>query len=107
MSNAIAVTAATFDEEVLKSAVPVIVDFWATWCGPCRMIAPHLDKIAADYSGRAKVVKVDVDQEPDLALQYGVQSIPTLLYIANGEVKDQTVGALSYKDIAAKLEAIL
>lgn len=86
MSNALAVSDATFENEVIKSGVPVIVDFWAEWCGPCRMIAPILDQLSEEYSGKLKVVKVDVDANGRTAMQYSVMSIPTLLFFKNGKV---------------------
>src|SRR5579883_694383 len=94
MSNATAVTTADFEQEVLKSPVPVLVDFWAVWCGPCRMIAPHVDAIASEYEGRVKVYKVNVDEEPEIASKYGIMSIPTLLFFKEGKVVDQVVGAV-------------
>ncbi|MCH9680684.1 MAG: thioredoxin [Deltaproteobacteria bacterium] len=83
---------AHFGQEVLQSDVPVLVDFWATWCGPCRSIAPHLDTLADRFSGQAKVVKVDVDTSPQIAAQYGVRGVPTLLVFKGGEVVDRLVG---------------
>ncbi|HSV72743.1 MAG TPA: thioredoxin [Chthonomonadales bacterium] len=107
MSRAAAVTADTFDTEVLHSTMPVVVDFWAEWCGPCRMVAPHLDAIAEEYAGKAKVVKVNVDEEPDLAGRYNVMSIPTLLFIKDGKVVDQSVGAEPKSAIVSRLEKVL
>ncbi len=85
-------TSKNFEEEVLRSDIPVLVDFWATWCGPCRMIAPEVEKIAEEYDGKVKVGKVNVDEEPALAQQYRVMSIPTLIAFENGEIKNQTLG---------------
>ncbi len=81
-----------FNTEVLESDVPVLVDFWAAWCGPCRMIAPILDQLADEYDGKAKIAKVNVDEQTELASKYGVMSIPTLFLFKDGEVIDQTVG---------------
>ncbi|MCL6473821.1 MAG: thioredoxin [Firmicutes bacterium] len=101
------VTTDQFDVEVLQSNVPVLVDFWAVWCGPCRAIAPHVDAIAQEYAGRAKVVKVNVDEEPEIALRYGIQSIPTLLFFKEGKVQDMIVGVVPRQTIVQKLEALL
>ena len=86
---------ANFSRDVLQSPVPVLVDFYADWCGPCRMLAPTLDRLATEFSGRARIVKINVDQEPQLASQYHVSSIPALLFIAEGKVVVQTAGAAS------------
>ena len=107
MSNATAVSDATFEAEVVNSSVPVIVDFWAEWCGPCRMIAPILDEIATSYAGRVKVVKVDVDSNSRTASQFSVMSIPTLLFFKNGKVQDQIVGALPKKMLQEKVDKFL
>ena len=93
MGNAIAVTGDSFDTEVLKSSEPVLVDFWAVWCGPCRAIAPAVEEIATEFKGRLKVVKVDVDENQDIAVKYSVMSIPTLIIFKNGEAVDRMVGA--------------
>jgi len=106
MKSTIEINEANFDAEVLKSKEPVLVDFWAPWCGPCKMLAPVLDEIATEQTGRLKVVKVNVDENPGLAERYRVQAIPTLLYVANGEVKATSTGAASKKAILAKVETL-
>ncbi len=88
-------SAANFSRDVLQSPVPVLVDFYADWCGPCRMLAPTLDRLATEFSGKARIVKINVDQEPQLATQYKVSSIPALLFVAGGKVVAQTAGAAS------------
>lgn len=88
----ITITRDNFDTEVLKSDIPVLVDFWATWCGPCRMLAPIIAEIAGEYAGKVKVGKVDVDAQPELAAKFGIVSIPTLMLFKNGEVVAQSLG---------------
>jgi len=103
MSNALAVTDQDFEKEVVKSAVPVLVDFWAAWCGPCRMVAPVVEQIAAEYAGKLKVVKVDVDQNAEVSGRYNVLNIPTLLVFKNGEVVEKIVGAVPKPALVSKL----
>ena len=88
----IIITKDNFEEEVINSSLPVLVDFWATWCGPCRMLAPVIEEIATEYQGRVKVGKINVDEEQELAVKYGVMSIPTVILFKNGTVENTTVG---------------
>jgi thioredoxin 1 len=106
MKTTIEINETNFESEVLQSNQPVLVDFWAEWCGPCKMLAPVVEEIALEQAGRVKVAKLNVDSNPRLAAHFGIQSIPTLLYFAGGEVRDQTVGALSKRAIVAKLEKL-
>ena len=106
MKETIEINEANFERDVLQSKEPVLVDFWAEWCGPCRMLGPVLDEIATEQSGRAKVVKVNVDQNPNLDMRFGIQSIPALLFFSGGELRDQTIGAVSKGAIVSKLEKL-
>jgi thioredoxin 1 len=101
--NTVTVAAGTWEEEVLHSEVPVLVDFWAPWCAPCRMIAPALEELAAEFAGRVKIAKVNVDESPEIAGQFGIQGIPTLLLFKEGRVAEQYVGARPKADIARLL----
>ena len=102
---ALEITDATFDEVVLKSDKPVVVDFWAAWCGPCRMVGPIIDEVSSEYEGKAVVGKVDVDANQEFAAKYGVRNIPTVLVFKNGEVVGKQVGAAPKKSYVEKLEA--
>jgi len=106
MKQTIEVNDGNFEAEVLKSTQPVVVDFWAEWCGPCKMLAPVLDEIASEQGGRAKIVKVNVDENQALAARFGIRSIPTLLYFARGELREQTVGVVNKKSIVSRLESL-
>jgi thioredoxin 1 len=104
--NIVTLTQENFAAEVLKAAAPVLVDFWAEWCGPCKMIGPILDELAEEYSGRVKIAKVNVDQQQALATEYGVRAIPTLLLFHQGQVADQMVGLRSKRDLKASLDRL-
>ncbi len=104
--NIFILTDANFDQEVLKSSTPVLVDFWAEWCGPCKMIAPMLDELASEYDGKVKVGKVNIDEFQSIATQYGVRAIPTLLIFKDGEVAEQVVGMRSKRDLKATLDKV-
>ena len=101
------VTDDTFDDEVLKSPQPVLIDYWAEWCGPCKMIAPILDEIAREYSGRLKVAKLNIDDNQNTPAKYGIRGIPTLMLFKNGNVEATKVGALSKSQLAAFIDSNL
>jgi thioredoxin 1 len=104
--NIIQLTQENFAKEVLQSATPVLVDFWAEWCGPCKAIAPILDELAGEYDGRVKIGKVNIDNQQELAAQYSVRAIPTLLLFRAGEVADQIVGLRSKRDLKASFDRV-
>jgi thioredoxin 1 len=104
---ALEVNDSNFDEVVIKSEKPVVVDFWAEWCGPCRMIAPIIEEISNEYSGKALVVKCDVDNSPGVALKYNIRNIPTILFFKDGKIADKQVGAVPKNSFVNKLNALL
>jgi thioredoxin 1 len=104
---AVEITDANFEELVVKSDKPVMIDFWAVWCGPCRMIAPIVEEMSSEYEGKALIGKVDVDSNPNVAMKYGIRNIPTVIFVKNGEVVDKQVGAGPKQTFTAKLDALL
>jgi thioredoxin 1 len=106
-NNVVHVSDANFEQEVLKSPQPVLIDFWAPWCGPCKAIAPVIDELAGEYAGRLKVVKINVDDNPEVPARYGVRGIPNLLIIKAGEVKQQIVGAVPKVQLVRAVDSAL
>lgn len=104
MSNIVYLSDASFEQDVLQSNTPVLVDYWAEWCGPCKMIAPLLDEVAAEYAGRIKVAKLNIDENQDTPPKYGIRGIPTLMIFKNGEVEATKVGALNKSQLAAFID---
>lgn len=102
---ALEITDANFDSEVINSDKPVLIDFWAVWCGPCKLIAPVVEEVAKEYDGKFKVGKMDIDNNPNVAMKYGIRSIPTLLIFKDGKVVDQIVGAVPKNVITSKMDA--
>ena len=107
MSSATAVTDASFEQDVLKSDVPVLVDFWAPWCGPCRMVAPIVDEISKEFEGKIKVFKLNTDENPNVASQYGIRSIPTLMIFKAGQKVDTGVGAVPKTTLSSTISKYL
>jgi len=101
----IEITDSNFKEEVLGSDLPVLVDFWATWCGPCKIISPIIEELAKEYNGKFKIGKLNVDENPKIATQYGIMSIPTLIFFKNGKVMEQAVGALTKAELSKRIKA--
>ncbi len=107
MAHPLHLTDALFEQEVINSNVPVLIDFWATWCGPCRMIAPFIDELANEYEGKAKICKLDVDNNQETAMNLGIRSIPTIVIFKGGEAVDRIIGAVPKQQIVDRLNAHL
>jgi len=107
MADVVEVNESNFEEEVAKSDIPVMIDFWATWCGPCRMIAPIVEEASTAYGGKMKVAKIDVDNNQKIASQYSIMSIPAIMFFKNGEVVDQIIGAVPKKVLFDRIDKIL
>ena len=107
MAEPVEVTEQNWDEKVINSGVPVLVDFWAEWCGPCKMIAPAVHDLAVEYDGKLSVGKLDVDSSPNIAMQYGVRSIPALIFFKDGKPVDQIIGAVPKGALKKKIDAVL
>ncbi len=107
MANAVPVTEQSFDSDVIKSSVPVLVDFWAVWCGPCKMIAPIVEDLAGEYAGKLKVLKLDVDENSGIAVKYNVMSIPTLGIFSKGELIERIVGYMPKEQLKKRIDAAL
>jgi thioredoxin 1 len=105
--NIVKLNKANFEQEVLKSAAPVVVDFWAEWCGPCKQVAPVLDELAGEYENRVRIGKVNIDEDQELAAEYGVRAIPTFLLFKGGEVAGQIVGMVSKRDLKAQFDKLI
>ena len=107
MSHPLHLTDDAFDSEVVQSNIPVMIDFWATWCGPCRLIAPYIEELSNDYEGKVKVCKLDVDNNPKTAMNFGIRSIPTVLILKQGKEVDRIIGAVQKQQFIQKIEAQL
>ncbi|MCK4998477.1 MAG: thioredoxin [Anaerohalosphaera sp.] len=105
--NVVALTDSTFDETVSGSDVPVLVDFWAPWCGPCKMLSPMIDELAGEYAGKAKICKVNTDEDREAAVEYAINAIPTIILFKDGQIAKKWVGMTTKKDIVAELDALL